>query len=275
MESIGSGEIFLIAVVALLALDPKTAGRWFAKFRRMQRRLLDVRENLEREVRSSIEEEPPRRESAQTRLRQWAANRVSSLGQTEIDNAPGNLISRLRNWDAYKEAKDLAAFWPLETELPLEPVLRAILEDGKVLWLPWLKEGVGLMDFAPIKDLEADLVTGKWNLREPRPELRPARLPDGALMLVPGSVFDLHGDRIGKGGGFYDRWLALRPDVVTVGTCWDAQVHPGRLPAAEHDIPMKHLLTENRLVTFRSAEIAATPTEGGVSSTNSTEDTHA
>jgi len=276
MDSIGSGELFVILVVALLALDPKTAGRWWSKFRRMQRRLLDVREDFEREVRASVEaEEPPRRETAQTRLRRWATDRVASLGQLEIDEAPQKLLDRLRNWDGYRNATSIAAFWPLTGEIPLEPVLRAFQADGKQLWLPWLGEAEGSMDMAPVTDLETDLAVGKWNLREPKDELRGSRLPDGALVLVPGSVFDLHGARIGKGGGFYDRWLALRPDVVAVGACWDAQVHPGRLPVSDHDIPMHHLLTENRLVTFRSAELAPPPSGTGEAAANPTEETHA
>lgn len=276
MGSIGSGELFIIAVVALMALDPKSAGRWWAKFRNLQRKLMDVREGFEREVRESIsEEEPPRRETAQTRLRRWSADRVASLGQQEIDEAPEKILSRLRNWESYRQATAVAAFWPLSGEIPLEPVLRAIQADGKTVWLPWLGETEGSMDMAPVQDLESDLVAGKWNLREPREELRQARLPEGALVLVPGSVFDLHGARIGKGGGYYDRWLALRPDVVVVGTCWDAQVHPGRLPSADHDIPMGHLLTENRLVTFRSAVVEPPLSGTGDAAMKPLEDTHA
>lgn len=252
MDSIGSGEILVIALVALLALDPRTAGRWWGKLRRVRGRIAELRADLESGMRGPVEEAPPKRGSPQARLRRWARERLDALGQTEIDNAGPRLVARLRGWEVYREAADVAVYWPLTGEPPLEPVLRAVLEDGKRLWMPWLGEGAGVMDMAPVADPGNDLVEGRWGTREPRVELREQVLPHGALVLVPGAVFDLHGSRIGKGGGYYDRWLARRPDVVAVGCGWDVQVHPGRLPVEAHDVPMAHLLTEHRLRSFRS-----------------------
>lgn len=260
MGSVGSGELLVILVVALLALDPRTAGRWWRKLQALRRKLLDLRADLEREVgdAAGIADSPdastqPERPDVRTRLRLWASERVDVLPPERLEEAPEALRKRLLAWDLYRDAKAVAAFWPLAGELPLESVLQGVLDDGKELWLPWLGQERGQMDMARVENLERDLVAGRWNLREPRETLRNGRLPEGALVLVPGSVFDLHGGRIGKGGGFYDRWLALRPDVVAVGACWDAQVHPGRLPMAAHDIAMQHLLTELRLVPFRRA----------------------
>ena len=104
-------------------------------------------------------------------------------------------------------------------------------------------------------------------------ELRTARFPENGLVLVPGEVFDLHGARIGKGGGYYDRWLALKPRVIKVALAWDAQVHPGKLPQSAHDQQMNVLLTEVRLVNFRPTQAvpsvqAATATAISVEESN-------
>lgn len=252
MGTIGAGEIFVIALVALFALDPKTVGRWWAKLRALRMRLMDMKDELVREVEvAATEPAPPPREPPKVRLRKWARERVEALGQTEIDAAPDRLVARLRSWETYQQAMDVAAYWPMRREIPLEPVLRAILHDGKTLWLPRVIEGDGRMEMVPVRDLDADLVPGRWGQREPRQELSGLAIPLGSLVLVPGEVFDLHGSRIGKGGGFYDRWLASRSDVVATGCCWDVQVHPGRLPTEPHDAPMIHLLTEQRLASFR------------------------
>lgn len=250
MDSIGSGEILLVAIVALLALDPRTVGRWWNKLRALRRRVDEMRSVLVSEVEMEAPP-PPIRRTPQQRLRDWARERVEALGQTEIDKASEVFPVRLRGWDAYRNASDVAAFWPLRGEPPLESLLRAVLADGKRLWLPRLREGSGRMEMLPVSDLEGDLAVGRWGLREPKPGTRVDDFPQGALVLVPGAVFDLHGGRIGKGGGYYDRWLAAHPDAIAVGCCWDAQVHPGRLPMQSHDVPMRHLLTEQRLATFR------------------------
>lgn len=257
MDSIGSGEILIILVVGLLAIDPKTAGRWWTKLRKIQRRLMDVREDFEREVRATVETEPARRESVQSRLRSWSRERVMALGQSEWDQAPGQILSRLRALEEYRSASDVAAFWPLAFEVPLRPALEGILADGKRLWMPWLDAEPGHMEMAPVRDLETDLVEGRFRTREPKSELRKDRFPETGLVLVPGEVFDLHGARIGKGGGYYDRWLVLRPLARKVGIAWDAQVHPGKLPQSAHDQQMNVLLTEVRLVNF--APLGAIP----------------
>lgn len=275
MDSIGSGELLVILVVGLLAIDPRTAGRWWAKLRRVQRRLMDVRDDFEREVRATVETEPVRRESVQSRLRGWARERVMALGQTEWDKAPEQLRERLRALPAYQQATDVAAFWPLAFEIPLRPVLEQILSDGKRLWLPWMDGEPGFMEMAPVSDLAADLVEGPFRTRQPRPELRQGRFPERGLVLVPGEVFDLHGARIGKGGGYYDRWLALQPAAVKVGVAWDAQVHPGRLPQSAHDQPMNLLLTEVRLVNFAPAQTTPPPVQVEASSENPGEESNA
>lgn len=277
MDSIGSGELFVIAVVVLLAIDPRTAGRWWGKFLRLRDRLMTARADLEHEVGLRLDDEPPppATPDPQTRLRRWATERVERLGVSEYEQAPDRILQRLRSWPLYQQATAVAAFWSLPGELPMGPVLEGILADGKTLWMPWLGPQKGSMDMAGVSDLDADLVEGRWNTREPREDLRQTAFPLGGVVLVPGSVFDLQGGRIGKGAGFYDRWLARRPDAIPVGLGWDIQVHPGRLPLRGHDIPMQHLLTDNRLVTFRAIEVEPSPIGGESGPSHPMEEDHA
>ena len=275
MDSIGAGELLIILVVGLLAIDPRTAGRWWAKFRSIQRRLMDVREDFEREVRSVVDDPVPAvRESVQSRLRTWSRERVMALGQSEWDTAGEKILERLRQTPEYKKACDVAAFWPLALEVPIRPVLEAILADGKTLWLPWLSVQPGEMQMARVGNLESDLVEGRFRTREPRPELRRSVFPENGLVLVPGEVFDLHGARIGKGGGYYDRWLALKPMAKRMAVAWDAQVHAGKLPQSAHDMQMNVLVTENRLVNFAAAQPAPS-FQGEVAAPNSAEESNA
>jgi 5-formyltetrahydrofolate cyclo-ligase len=259
MDSFSSGEVLLIAVVSLLALDPKSAGKWWGKFRTLQKRFLDARTDIEREIRSTLEEEPARRGNSQDRLRSWGRERVAMLGQTEVDAAPEQILSRLRAWDGYVATRDVVAFWPLPREIPLRPVLDGLLADGKRLWFPRTLQERGAMEMVDVADLDRDLAQGRWGLHEPVAEPSEA-VPLDLLVLVPGEIFDLHGARIGKGGGYYDRWLAAHPSAVRLAVAWDAQVHPGQLPQGPHDERMDHLLTPARFVHFATERNAARPT---------------
>ncbi|NND03528.1 MAG: 5-formyltetrahydrofolate cyclo-ligase, partial [Acidimicrobiia bacterium] len=73
------------------------------------------------------------------------------------------------------------------------------------------------------------------------------------LFLVPGLTFDLWGNRLGWGAGFYDRLLAMaREDAPLVGIV-PAEVVVDRLPAEVHDVAMTHLATEEGVLgTARS-----------------------
>ena len=250
MDSVGSGEILVIALVALLAIDPRTAGKWWGRLRRLGADLARARALIEREMLLGEQEDPGPAETPQQRLRKWARRRVDELGQTEFDQAGVRLVELLRAWEPYREADEVAAFWSIGREIPLHEVLEAVLADGKRLWLPRVLPEPGRMEMVPVADLDGGVVPGKWGIREPSGDSLP--VPARILVLVPGEVFDLHGGRIGKGGGYYDRWLAAHPDATRVGIAWDRQVHPGNLPQSTTDRPMDHLLTPERFVHFPS-----------------------
>ena len=62
-----------------------------------------------------------------------------------------------------------------------------------------------------------------------------------ALVLMPGLAFTEKGDRMGYGGGFYDRFLAEEPNHPTLALCYDFQM-VDRLPTEEYDIPVDTVL---------------------------------
>lgn len=121
--------------------------------------------------------------------------------------------------------------------------------------LPWLiargwravlfgMEGTELLPYEVLT--ENDLHRGPMGVwvPEPKPELAisPA---DISLILVPGLAFSREdGARLGRGGGFYDRFLS-KPEVTAprVGLCFEAQIFP-LLPSEEHDIHVSNLQTE-------------------------------
>ena len=86
-----------------------------------------------------------------------------------------------------------------------------------------------------------DLRPGKWNLHEPTGD--EPRVPE--LVLVPGLGFDPDGHRLGRGKGFYDRWLADHSDIATLGVCFDFQIVP-HIPVEPHDRRMDGVVTDQR-----------------------------
>ncbi|MGA1439696.1 MAG: 5-formyltetrahydrofolate cyclo-ligase [Ilumatobacteraceae bacterium] len=71
------------------------------------------------------------------------------------------------------------------------------------------------------------------------------------VVIVPGVAFTIRGDRLGQGGGWFDRLLArVRPDCLVVGVCFDAQIVPD-LPVEPHDVRVHVLVTESTVLDCR------------------------
>ena len=91
---------------------------------------------------------------------------------------------------------------------------------------------------------ESDLVDGPMGLRQPAaglPELVPA------VLFMPLLGFNTNGDRLGQGGGFYDRWLAAHPATLAIGMAWDVQ-EMDDLPVEDHDMPLAAIITPTRIL---------------------------
>ena len=111
--------------------------------------------------------------------------------------------------DAFQQAKTIAAYCSLQGEADIRPLLEEILQSVKTLLLPRTERDL-TMRFLGIKDLSL-LTPDAWGIPSP-PEDAEETDPDQIdLMLLPLCAVDRAGNRLGKGGGCYDRWLAGHP----------------------------------------------------------------
>jgi len=102
-----------------------------------------------------------------------------------------------------------------------------------------------------ITDPDKDLLPGYCQIPEPDsgrlPQINP---PDIEVIILPGSVFDLSGGRLGYGGGYYDRFISQQaPTAIRVGLAFELQVTTN-LPLLAHDQKIHILVTENRILHF-------------------------
>jgi 5-formyltetrahydrofolate cyclo-ligase len=100
-----------------------------------------------------------------------------------------------------------------------------------------------------IKSLTSDVRDGGMGLREPV-EGMPVPVSEIDLVIVPGLGFDPHGNRLGRGRGFYDRFLSHRDSKgVSCGVAFESQVVES-IPSGPHDIRVKMLVTDAKVRQF-------------------------
>jgi 5-formyltetrahydrofolate cyclo-ligase len=135
-------------------------------------------------------------------------------------------------------------YWPLDGEIDLRPLMHKLADRGAKLALPVIVEKDQPMEFW-VWDTETRMQNQPiWNI--PVPIVRKLIVP--SVLFVPLLGFDKQGHRLGHGGGYYDRTLAvLEPKPLTVGVGYEF----GRLETIypqDHDVLMDVIVTEQGIV---------------------------
>jgi len=130
-------------------------------------------------------------------------------------------------------------------ETPTRAYAEWFLERGHVLALPWFADRDAPLQFRAWRNpfIEDELVAGPFGIAQPLPD---AQLVTPDIAFVPVTAFTARCDRLGHGGGHYDRWLAANPRVTPIGLAWDCQLVDS-IPEEPHDQRMHMIVTPTRL----------------------------
>jgi 5-formyltetrahydrofolate cyclo-ligase len=184
-----------------------------------------------------------------TSLRKQAAQARDGLSQDERRTKSREIENRLFGLPELAASSTIMFFASFRSEVETVPMIRRALAEGKRVVLPKVK-GRDLALFE-IRDFDRDVSAGAWGILEPH-ENEPAALDAVDLMVLPGLAFDERGNRLGYGAGFYDK-LLVSFTKTTVALAFEAQIVP-EVPAARHDVPVKKIVTEKRIITAQRAE---------------------
>jgi 5-formyltetrahydrofolate cyclo-ligase len=179
-------------------------------------------------------------------LRKKVTDARDSLTQEERQMKSRSIENRLFLLPDFKAASTIMFFASFRSEVDTVPMIRKALAEGKRVVLPKVK-GKNLALFE-IREFDKDIHAGAWGIPEPH-ENKPAFLADVELIIVPGLAFDERGNRLGYGKGYYDKLLSAFPKT-TAALAFEAQIVP-EVPVTEHDIPVKLIVTEKRVIAAR------------------------
>lgn len=191
---------------------------------------------------------PPDPSRSKPALRRQILTAVRSLTLQARALASSAVSSAVTRLDQYRAAGAILVYFADDREPDLSELIAAALSQGKTVAAPRIDWDQSRMIPSRIASLDHDTVPTRHGLREPAPHCAPVPLEEISLVLVPGVAFDPSGNRLGRGGGFYDRFLAhggLR--AFRVGVAFDVQIVPD-VPSLPHDAAMDAVVTESRLI---------------------------
>lgn len=162
-----------------------------------------------------------------------------NLSETDCAKKSRNIFNQLISMREFVEAKVIYIYVNINNEVSTREIIEYSLKAGKEVAIPKIEEHV--MSFYKIQSVE-ELQTGYFNIPEPVNKIKPST-PD--IVLVPGVAFSYGLERLGYGGGYYDRFLT--EDVLKIGLAFDFQLYE-ELPVESHDIPMDIIITDKEII---------------------------
>jgi len=170
-----------------------------------------------------------------------ARMRALARGRTDSERraASRTIFGRIARLDDFTRARCVALYCALPDEPDTREALEAWSRTRRVV-VPRVEGDVmNFCDYDP-----ATLVTGAFGIAEPGPHARSCPPEEIDLVIVPGMAFTREGVRLGRGRGYYDRYLASPPlHARTIGVCFAASLVEA-IPAEPHDIRMDRVISD-------------------------------
>ena len=186
-------------------------------------------------------------------LRKIIKVRVSAISADERQKREEILHNNLFSMPEFLEAKSVMLFANLPDEIDTFSLIDKCFAMGKRVYLPVING-----DDMTIAEFTGEYRVGRYDIKEPVinklgikdsvPELVDVLLTDREkgpehfdFILVPGVAFSPNGYRLGRGKGYYDKFLSKYSNLFTVGVCFREQFYLN-IPTEPHDIPMQRVL---------------------------------
>ena len=166
------------------------------------------------------------------------------LIRTQIENRElksKSIINKIIEDADYKQAKVVAAYKSLESEVDTALLIKHALKNKKIIALPKVVENE--IEFYKINSLNAKLIKSKFGVEEPEGTQEDYVLSNKIdLIIVPGICFDKENNRLGFGKGYYDRYLKTST-ANSIGICFKEQI-VDCVPTTSYDIKVKKVITD-------------------------------
>ena len=153
-------------------------------------------------------------EMTKKQLRKYIKPKIQLMTSQEKDFESLSIMEKLIRHPLYSQSHRIGIYQHLPDEVKTNHIIEKCREDNKIIFYPKITNSVMVME------METEM-SGNSN-------------DQIDLLIVPGRAFDKNGNRLGRGGGYYDRYLEEHPSILTVGICFDCQI-VNKISVEKHD----------------------------------------
>ena len=185
-------------------------------------------------------------------LRRRIYDRRDRLTSGEITEKSTAIAANLYSMPVYEKSDTIMFFLSFRSEVETRPMVEQSIASGKRVLVPKSIPAARKLVPCRLLDWDKELAPGAYGIPEPREEAMRITDPrEIELLLVPGVAFDEAGNRLGYGGGYYDRFFPrLRESTPLVALVFELQIMPA-VPVASWDRPVDYIVTESRIIRGR------------------------
>lgn len=175
--------------------------------------------------------------TSKQQLRAQIKQRIAHYSAEERKQFASKLCQLLIQHPRILAAQRILVYAPLDDEIDICPFIQSLWQQNKDVFLPRVATNHQL-SIHPYQGLDSVQI-GAYHIQEPTTPA--ANLAEIDLIIVPGRAFTTNGQRLGRGGGYYD-WLLHQTDAYTIGVAFPCQILQ-QIPTQPHDKPVNEVIT--------------------------------
>lgn len=173
-------------------------------------------------------------------LRSKMRKKIQAIGAARQKTKSRRIFKRVVESDFYSQCGSLLIYVSFKGEVETQGLIRRALKDGKKVFVPHV-DGKK-MQACRIRDFDKDLKAGPYGILQPHSPKK-LKASDFDVVFVPGLAFDEAGGRLGRGAGYFDRFLSKLKKTVKIGLAYKEQAVK-KVPVEKHDMRLDFLITD-------------------------------
>jgi 5-formyltetrahydrofolate cyclo-ligase len=188
-------------------------------------------------------------------LRKLLLNKRKLLPEQAIIEKSNEIAKKLIKFDKYQQSEKIMLYISTKSEVQTMGIINYSLNANKNTFIPFINKEKHDIIPSLMKDYQTEIAPGSLGIYQPKKEFIrpfPAKILD--LVIVPGIAFTEQGHRLGRGGGYYDRFLKkLSKSSSIIALAFEIQII-NEIPLEKNDVPVDCIITEERIIQINGSK---------------------